>query len=307
MTEPFNFAIPGSCLSVAATIHDPLAIALLQQLQRRPIEMLPSAPIMTAFVHHCPDNPSIVPAGAAPLVLLHGFDSSGLEFRRLLPWLVRDRAVWVVDLLGFGFTESPPEIPVSPRTIRQHLHQVLQSWVGQPVVLVGASLGGAVAIDFALNYPEWVRSLVLIDSVGFSGSFPIGQFLAAPLIDWGVEWLRFRKQLALNAAILSGADPLLTDAIRCSLLHQEMPGWRSTIASFTRSGGYGFLTDRISRVSQPTRILWGDADDVLGTADATKFQRSISGSTLRWIRKAGHVPHFDQPEAVAEQILEFSV
>jgi pimeloyl-ACP methyl ester carboxylesterase len=52
-------------------------------------------------------------------------------------------------------------------------------------MLVGASLGGAVAIDFALNYPNWVRSLVLIDSVGFSGSFPVGQFLPHPLIELG--------------------------------------------------------------------------------------------------------------------------
>jgi pimeloyl-ACP methyl ester carboxylesterase len=174
-------------------------------------------------------------------------------------------------------------------------------------MLVGASLGGAVAIDFALNYPNWVRSLVLIDSVGFSGSFPVGQFLPHPLIEWGANWLHFRKQAALTAALaFPMIDPKLVDALRCSLLHQEMPGWKGAIASFTQSGGYANLGDRIAQVNHPTLILWGEADDVLGTDDATKFEQAISGSQLIWIREAGHVPHFDRPQSVATHLLTFA-
>jgi pimeloyl-ACP methyl ester carboxylesterase len=52
--------------------------------------------------------------------------------------------------------------------------------------------------------------------------------------------------------------------------------------------------------------LWGEADDVLGTDDATKFEQAISGSQLIWIREAGHVPHFDQPQSVAAHLLTFA-
>jgi len=54
------------------------------------------------------------------------------------------------------------------------------------------------------------------------------------------------------------------------------------IASFTRSGGYSDLSDRIAQVTHPTLILWGKADDVLGTADATRWQRAIADSQLIW-------------------------
>ncbi len=249
-----------------------------------------------------------LPYPTLPLILLlHGFDSSLLEFRRLLPLIATQHETWALDLFGFGFTEYVPTVAVNPQNIRRHLLSVLKTWIGQPVTLVGASLGGAVATDFALHHPNWVRSLVLIDSVGFSGSFPVGQFLPHPLIELGADWLHFRKRAALTAAsALSMIDPILLDALRCSLLHQEMPRWKAAIASFTQSGGYANLSDRITQVNHPTLILWGEADDVLGTKDATRFGKAIALSQLTWIQKAGHVPHFDQPQSVAAHLLTFA-
>lgn len=302
--------------SSATDIQDPATIALLQQIERQIVQVpaqqdtiapaQPSIEIATAYIHQRPDQGQTCSLDTPPILLLHGFDSSLLEFRRLLPFLSTVRETWAVDLFGSGFTDYVADLAVNPQMIRQHLYHFLKAQICQPVMLVGASLGGAVAIDFALHHPRWVRSIVLIDSVGFSGSFPVGQFLPHPLIDWGTNWLHFRKQAALAAAsVLPTIDPLLVDALRCSLLHQEMPGWKAAIASFTRSGGYANLSRRITQVQHPTLILWGEMDDVLGTADAYKFEQAISDSQLRWIKQAGHVPHFDQPEQVAELIKAF--
>ena len=294
--------------SSVAEIQDERAIALLQTIQRRTVEMpfqQGLTALSTAYVHFAPQSSSPC-RSTVPILLLHGFDSSLLEFRRLLPLLAGIGDVWAIDLFGSGFTEYPAAISVNPGSIRQHLLSIVETWIGEPIALVGASLGGAVAIDFALHHPNWVRSLALIDSVGFSGSFPVGQFLPQGLIDLGADWLYFRKRAALAAAsVLPMVNPMLIDALRCSLLHQEMPGWKEAMASFTRSGGYSDLSDRIAQVIHPTLILWGKADDVLGTADATRWQRAIAGSQLIWIEAAGHVPHFDQPQVVANHLLSF--
>lgn len=283
-------------------------IALLQKIQRHLVQVpfqQNTTEIATACVHYTPDSPAS--SGTIPMLLLPGFDSSLLEFRRLLPLLASRHETWAIDLFGSGFTESTSTLAVNPQTIRQHLLSVLESCINQPVILVGASLGGAVAIDFALHHSSWVRSLVLIDSVGFSGSFPIGPFLPHPLIELGTDWLYFRKRAALATALaLPMIPPSLIDALRCSLLHQEMPGWREAIASFTRSGGYANLSNHIAQVAHPTLILWGEADDVLGTADANRFEQAISNSQLIWIGGAGHVPHFDQPQVVATHLLTFA-
>ncbi len=289
-------------------IQDAEAIALLRQIQHRVVQVpfqQGSTAIATAYIHHNP-APS-TSATNVPILLLHGFDSSLLEFRRLIPRLADSQEIWAIDLFGSGFTEYVSTLAVNPQNIRRHLLSVLESWISQPVILVGVSLGGAVAIDFALHHPNWVRSLVLIDSVGFSGSFPVGRFLPNPLLELGADWLYLRKHTALAAAsVLPMMDAALIDALRCSLLPQEMPGWKAAIASFTQSGGYADLARHIAEIAHPTLILWGEADDVLGTTDATQFEQAISGSHLVWIRQAGHVPHFDQPQAVGTHLLTFA-
>jgi pimeloyl-ACP methyl ester carboxylesterase len=308
----FSHFLPSS----VAEIQDVEAIALLQHLQRRVVQV-PFQPgmtvcsratpveIATAYVHYTSHHSPSFP-GTTPILLLHGFDSSLLEFRRLLPLLAESYETWAIDLFGSGFTEHIATIPVDPWSIRQHLLSVVETWIDQPVVLAGASLGGAVAIDFALHHPNWVHALVLMDSVGFSGSFPIGQFLPNELIELGADWLYYRQRAALAAAsVLPMVNPTLIDTLRCSLLHQEMPGWKEAIASFTKSGGYSDLSDNITEVTHPTLLLWGKADDVLGTADATRLEQAISNSQLIWVEGAGHVPHFDQPQVVASHLLSF--
>jgi pimeloyl-ACP methyl ester carboxylesterase len=300
--QPIDF-LPAA----TAAIQDADAIALFRQLQRSVMQVvLPqqNISIATAYVHQTAEIFPFTTSAKAPMVLLHGFDSSLLEFRRLLPCLVADCDIWAIDLLGFGFTEYNPELAINPFTIRQHLHAVWQQ-INQPIVLVGASMGGAVAIDFALKYPNYVQSLVLIDSVGLSGNFPIGPFLDSLVLDWSVEWLAFRKQMALQLAqVLPWANSGLADAIRCGLVHQDMPTWRRAIASFTRSGGYTFSSEDLTAIQTPTLILWGEADDMLGTNDADRFHHAIPQSELHWIA-AGHVPHFEQPQRVADRIQQF--
>ena len=162
-------------------IQDLEAIALLQQIQRQLVQVTfeqGTTAIATAYVCHSPAQSASL-SNASPILLIHGFDSSLLEFRRLLPLLATQHATWALDLFGSGFTEYVPTVAVNPQNIRRHLLSVLETLIGQPVILVGASLGGAVALDFVLHHPNWVRSLVLIDSVGFSGSFPIGAISTA--------------------------------------------------------------------------------------------------------------------------------
>jgi pimeloyl-ACP methyl ester carboxylesterase len=292
----------------AKKIHESGAIALLEQMQRRivhaPFES-GSTEVVTAYVRRSP-APLTLKSNVSPILLLHGFDSSLLEFRRLFPLLAERNDTWAIDLYGSGFTQYDVDVAVNAPNIRQHLLGVLQDWIGQPVTLVGASLGGAVAIDFALHHPEWVRSLVLIDSVGFSGDFPVGQYLGESLIELGADWLYFRKHAALVAASpLEAINPTLVNDLRCSLLHQEMLGWKAAIVSFTRSGGYAGLDRQITKILQPTLILWGEADDVLGKTDATLFERAIEGSQLTVIPQAGHTPHLDQPAQSAAHLLNF--
>jgi pimeloyl-ACP methyl ester carboxylesterase len=282
-----------------AQLTESTSIALAQSIQKVVITTpLNAEPIATTYVHQG--------SGNTPILLIHGFDSSVFEFRRLLPLIAKTNETWAVDLLGFGFTERMAGLPVSAKAIGSHLYYFWKTLISQPVILVGASMGGAAAIDFTLNHPEVVKKLVLIDSAGFAITANKGKFLVPPLGYLATSFLRnpkIRQKISVNAYF--DATFASVDAQICAALHLEMPNWNQALIAFTKSGGYGGFGGRLSQIQQQTLILWGKQDRILGTADATNFESAIAHSQLIWIPDCGHVPHLEKPQITAQHILEF--
>lgn len=296
-------ALPSS--QMLSQLTEPASIALAQQLQSAAVLWTgqpDQPPVTTSFVQQG--------SGSPPILLLHGFDSSLFEFRRLLPLLAEQSATWAVDLLGFGFTDRQvglaSGLSFSPNAIKTHLYSTWKTLIQEPAVLVGASMGGATAIDFALSYPEAVQRLVLIDSAGLRAGPALGKYLVSPLGYLATAFLRnlkVRQKISLNAYHEpSYASP---DALCCAALHLQQPGWRQALVSFTQSGGYGSFQQQLGQLQSKTLILWGRSDRILGTADAERFQQAIVGSQLAWIEDCGHVPHLEKPQETALAIRKF--
>jgi pimeloyl-ACP methyl ester carboxylesterase len=276
------------------------SIAMVQQIVRAPVQTpLRPEPIETAYVRQGNTG--------TPIVLIHGFDSSLLEFRRLFPLLAAEQETWAIDLLGFGFTDRPLDVPFTPDAMKTHLHYLWKTLIERPMILVGASMGGAAAIDFTLTYPEAVEKLVLIDSAGFAAGPAIGKFLIPPLGYLATEFLRqpkVRRSVSLKA--YRDSSFVTADAECCAALHLKLPNWNQALIAFTKSGGYNFLSDRICQIQRSTLVLWGNSDQILGIKDAERFQSEISDSRLVWIEHCGHVPHLEKPQLTAQEILKFA-
>lgn len=293
---------PNFLPTAVGQLTESTSIALARSIQTTAIATpLTNQPVTTTYVKQG--------SGGTPILLIHGFDSSVLEFRRLLPLLFGDNETWAVDLLGFGFTDRLSEIAYSPTAIKTHLYYFWKSLINQPVILVGASMGGATAIDFTLTYPEVVKKLVLIDSAGLTGGSPLSKLMFPPFDYLATQFLSNLKVRERVSRIGYKNQSLASiDALCCGALHLQMPSWHQALIAFTKSGGYSaFRFKTLSQIVQPTLILWGDSDKILGTEDATKFQRVIPHSTLIWIQHCGHLPHLEQPQITAQHILDFRV
>jgi pimeloyl-ACP methyl ester carboxylesterase len=280
-------------------LTEPDSIDFVSQIRRVEIPTsLISTPIPTSYVHQGVDG--------IPIVFLHGFDSSLLEFRRIMPIVAPQQSVWAIDLLGFGFTERLADCPFSPASIDTHLYSTWQTLIKQPMILVGVSMGGAAAIEFTLKHPECVDKLILIDSAGYTQPPAIGKFLIPPLGYLATKFLstpNVRKSVSEKAYF--DRSFVTDDAQLCAALHLEMPSWSEALLDFTRSGGFGYTIDRLARIEQQTLILWGDNDRILGTKPAQRFVDNLPNSSLKWIPDCGHVPHLEQAQITANLILDF--
>ncbi|MFN6516140.1 MAG: alpha/beta fold hydrolase [Nostoc sp. CreGUA01] len=291
---------PNFLPTAVGQLTEPDSIALARSIQTTAIATpLTNQSITTTYVKQG--------SGGTPILLIHGFDSSVLEFRRLLPLLAENHETWAIDLLGFGFTDRLSGIAYSPTAIKTHLYYFWKSLINQPVILVGASMGGATAIDLALTYPEIVQKLVLIDSAGLAGGSPLSKLMFPPLDYLATQFLSNMKVRDRVSRIGYKNQSLASlDALYCGALHLQMPSWHQALIAFTKSGGYSaFRFKKLSQIVQQTLILWGDADKILGTKDAIRFKRAIPQSTLVWIQDCGHLPHLEQPQITAQHILNF--
>ena len=105
----------------------------------------------------------IVFSGKGPeILLLHGFDSCFLEFRRLTPLLNKNYKLIIPDLYGFGFCPRPTDGHYGQEAIINHLNEVLRKLPNNPPIgLIGASMGGPVAMEVARRNPEKIHRLLL--------------------------------------------------------------------------------------------------------------------------------------------------
>jgi pimeloyl-ACP methyl ester carboxylesterase len=280
-------------------LTEPESIDFARQMRR--VDILTSL-----LLQPIPTNYICQGAGGVPVVFLHGFDSSLLEFRRIMPHIATECEVWAIDLLGFGFTARLPDCTFSSQSICTHLQAFWQTKIQQPIVLVGVSMGGAAAIEFTLKYPEIVDRLILIDSAGFTQPPAAGKFLIQPLGNLATKFLansKVRRSVSKKAYF----DPAFVtdDAELCGALHLEMPNWSEALIAFTQSGGYGYLLNLLPKIKQETLILWGKQDRILGTAAAQLFEKKLPNAQLRWIDNCGHVPHLEQTKITVKLILDF--
>jgi pimeloyl-ACP methyl ester carboxylesterase len=290
---------PSFLPSSVDRLTQPESIEFASQIQRTDIiTSLFLQPIATSYVRQG--------TGGIPIVFLHGFDSSIFEFRRIMPIIAPLREVWAIDLLGFGFTERSIDCPFSAASIRTHLEAFWHAKIQQPIILVGVSMGGAAAIEFTLNNPAAVDKLILIDSAGFTQPPAMGKFLIQPLGNLATNFLASPKvRQSVSEKAYFDRSFVTEDAQLCAALHLEMPNWSEALIAFTRSGGYGYLLDRLSAIQQETLILWGKQDRILGIKAAELFKQQLPKSQLKWIDNCGHVPHLEQSQIAAQSILNF--
>lgn len=217
-----------------------------------------------------------------PLVLIHGYGVSGQMWSRCLPYLARERQVYIVDLPGHGRSTIPGAWRL--REVAPLLAQWLRTLALPPVALLGHSMGGAIAVHLAAHAPDLIERLVLVDAacLPFDEALPVTISRSAhSMLQRGAG----SYPLTMLRDILKPRLRLLWQAAQ--EIHSS--DFRAEVASLTL----------------PTLIIWGERDVLLPLALGKALAEMLPHATFVTMPESGHRPPLSQPAEFSRLVLDF--
>jgi pimeloyl-ACP methyl ester carboxylesterase len=223
-----------------------------------------------------------------PLVLIHGLGSSAETWAALMLLLSKEYLVYAPDLPGFGRTPLAQE-GTNIRTHVLYLERFLDV-LGYPrVILVGNSLGGWIATRFAVEYPERVERLYLLNSAGLRR-----ENLHSPYVEDRVAAKRSLEHT------LGFSLPVPTFVLDALIRNSQTPAYAGFIRGYDPREE---LDTVLMDVQAPATIIWGEHDNLLPLICAHDFHKGIPDSELVLLPRVGHMPQIQNPLKVAHVIL----
>jgi len=245
-------------------------------------------------------------AGSGPeVILLHGLGGDNGNWRATLPALAARFHVYAPDQIGFGKSDKPA-INYRVATLVDFLNAFYKKVGIAKATLVGNSLGGWVAMNFALQYPDKVSRLVLVDSAGYSFKRTGGVAPAREVL------------LGLNPSSLAGTKQLMalvfhnkafsTDAVAEQVFTEHLrknDGY--TIDSFVDSilRGEDVVDGRLGALKTPTLIVWGRDDMLVPLAAGKALAEDIAGAQTVVLDDCGHVPQMECAAPFNDALLKY--
>ena len=256
----------------------------------------------------CFDLEGKTPAEA--VVFVHGFNSPSYVWGKL-PSMLRESGfvTMTYDLYGRGGSDRP-WVDYGVDLYDRQLEALLRkAGFRRPVHLIGLSMGGIIATEFALRHPDLVASVTLIDPAGFQQEMPpLTGLLTAPLLgDWLMQVFRGRIALAAHADLVHTKNRV-GDLLRQFEPQFEFAGSRRALLSTLRRMPLADFTARyaeLGRTTLPVELIWGRQDQVTPFSSSTLATHLLPKARLDAIDDAGHLAHYDQPDLVFGRLLPF--
>ena len=246
--------------------------------------------------------PVVISGEGSPVLCLHGFDSSFLEFRRIYPSLKKNYQLIIPDLLGFGFSPRISGITYNPENIISNLIDLLNKLnINKKIMIIGASMGGSVALSLAKNLHQDIAKILLLSPAGL---FENPKKIPIPFNQIGAAFLGLpivRKNLCRQAFAFPDVS-VSREEEQIASIHLGCKGWRNSLASFAKSGGFGGTYTHFKDVK--TKTICGENDRILGLNELNKINK-VKDLNMVKLKNCGHLPHLDLPQLTEKIIVDF--
>jgi pimeloyl-ACP methyl ester carboxylesterase len=249
-----------------------------------------------------------------PIVFVHGLGGQWQNWLENIPRAALERRVIAVDLPGFGRTPMPRE-RVTISGFGRCVDALCENLSLGRVDMVGNSMGGYVAAEVAIQFPERIDQLILVSAAGITSAdiarrpiYTAGR-IATAMVSYGAarhRQIASRPKSRHMALALVARYPSL---LRADLAYEGFfkgagkPGFDDALRACLE---YDFR-DRLPEIRQPTLIVWGEKDSIIPVKDAAEFERLIPDSRKVVMKDTGHIAMAERPAAFNDLMMDFLV
>jgi pimeloyl-ACP methyl ester carboxylesterase len=248
------------------------------------------------------------PKGAPVIVMLHGFGSSLQTWDVWSKALESDHRIIRMDLAGFGLTGAVGDGNYSDEADVERLEHFIQANGIQEFTLIGHSMGGRIAWNYASVYPHRVKSLVLLAPDGYPprgqkvGEKPYDVGPIAEVIQWvmpkflvkkSIEPAFYYRHLISDELVQRYYDMLRAPTVRQAILARM----RQTINSDPQ--------ERLKKIQAPTLLLWGQEDVMIPCDNSEDYLKAIRQAKVEIFPRAGHLLQEENPSLGLERVIDF--
>lgn len=236
------------------------------------------------------------------LLLVHGFAGDKDNWSMIAPYLTRDYHVIAPDLPGFGENERDPDLAYDLHAQTARLKQFADTLGLRRPHVGGNSMGGWIALRYAIDYPDALASLILLNNAGVNGEHESELQKQAANEDYNPLILASLEDADRLVAMVVHKPPYIPSRLK-PVLYADGLKYRDQLDTIfwviATEGRDHPLNDRLGEVKVPTLIIWGRHDQLLDVSCVPVLEAGIAGSVSHIFEHVGHVPMIEDPKATA--------
>ena len=234
------------------------------------------------------------------LLLLHGLGASAERWEDVIPLFAKEYRVIVPDLVGFGHSDKPM-VDYTMEYFSEFTSKFVESIGIKKLNIIGSSLGGQIAAEYAVNHNDKIRKLVLVSPSG------VMKYATPALNSYISAALYPNNDTALTAfQTMSCMDDIDEKTVSEFVERMQLPNakmaFMSTLLGLSNAK---VITEKLNMITVPTMIVWGENDPVIPIEYAQSFVSGINDCRFYKMLGCGHTPYVENSEKFFQIVVDF--
>lgn len=247
--------------------------------------------------------------GSKHVLLLHGFRAHTFTWRHIIDPLAEEGYhVWAIDLIGFGLSDKPDHVPYNMDFFCHQILAFMDAHEIKAAHFIGNSMGGGLSLILAIDQPERVHSLSLLNPLAYQLELPLylsiarnvsqiwAPFLGPRMVRYCLKQIMFDPNLITEEQVSAYSLPYrLKNGIVTSLLTLQQFDNQYLIK----------MEKQYGNLKLPLLVIWGECDKLIPINHYENFIRDFPAAKHLLIQNCGHIPQEEAPTKVVSSLLSF--